>query len=140
MKNRIKYKGFYIDKTENGYRICRQEDTEKHTHLSNLNPSYRLIDNVLSNKIPTRCGCYYLESHIRLSYDENYIRKIREYIEVKQNKRLKFIKENGLEEVPIFLQTSRSISKKNEEYKYPHDYENMVTGQEYLPEKIKDIK
>lgn len=86
MKNRIEYKGFYIDKTENGYRISRKEDTEKHTHLSNLNPSYRLIDNVLSNKIPTRCGCYYLESHIRLSYDENYIRKIREYIEVKQNK------------------------------------------------------
>lgn len=28
MKNRIEYKGFYIDKTENGYRICRQEDTE----------------------------------------------------------------------------------------------------------------
>ena len=56
------------------------------------------------------------------------------------NKALKFIKENGVEEVPIFLQTSRSISKKNEEYKYPHDYENMVTGQEYLPEKIKNIK
>lgn len=87
MKNRIEYKGFYIDKTENGYRICRKEDTEKHTHLSNLNPLYRLIDNVLSNKIPTRCGCYYLESHIRLSYDENYIRKIRECIKVKQNKR-----------------------------------------------------
>ena len=72
MKNRIEYKGFYIDKTENDYRISRKEDTEKH--------------NVLSNKIPTHCGCYYLESHIRLSYDENYIRKIREYIEVKQNK------------------------------------------------------
>lgn len=86
MKNRIKYKGFYIDRTENGYRISRKEDTEKHTHLSNLNPSYKLIDNVLSNKIPTHCGCYYLESHIRLSYDEDYIRKIREYIKVKQNK------------------------------------------------------
>lgn len=91
MKNRIEYKGFYIDRTENGYRICRKEDTEKHTHMKNLNPSYRLIDNVLSNKIPTRCGCYYLESHIRLSYDENYIRKIREYIEVKQNKTNKCI-------------------------------------------------
>ena len=63
-----------------------EENTEKHSHMKNLNPSYRLIDNVLSNKIPTRCGCYYLESHIRLSYDENYIRKIREYIKVKQNK------------------------------------------------------
>lgn len=86
MKNRIEYKGFYIDKTENGYRICRQEDTEKHSHMKNLNPSYKLIDNVLSNKILTRCGTYYLESHARLSYDENYTRKIREYIEVKQNK------------------------------------------------------
>lgn len=56
------------------------------------------------------------------------------------NKALKYIKENGLEEVPNFLRTSRAISKKNEEYKYPHDYENMVTGQEYLPEKIKDLK
>ena len=56
------------------------------------------------------------------------------------DKALKYIKENGLEEVPSFLQTSRTISKKNEEYKYPHNYENMVTGQEYLPEKIKDLK
>lgn len=56
------------------------------------------------------------------------------------NKALKYIKEDGLEEVPNFLRTSRAISKKNEEYKYPHDYENMVTGQEYLPEKIKDLK
>ena len=86
MKKRIKYKGFFIDKTENGYRICRENDTNKHIHLKNLKPSYRLIDNVLSNKIPTRCGCYYLESHIRLSYDEDYIRKIREYINVKKNK------------------------------------------------------
>lgn len=56
------------------------------------------------------------------------------------NKALKYIKENGLEEVPNFLRNSRAISKKNEEYKYPHDYENMITGQEYLPEKIKDLK
>ena len=56
------------------------------------------------------------------------------------NKALKYIKENGLEEVPNFLRNSRAISKKNEEYKYPHDYENMNTGQEYLPEKIKDLK
>lgn len=54
--------------------------------MKNLNPSYRLIDNVLSNKIPVRCGYYYLESHARLSYDEGYIKKIHEYIKVKQNK------------------------------------------------------
>lgn len=33
-----------------------------------------------------RCEYYYLESHARLSYDEGYIKKIHEYIKVKQNK------------------------------------------------------
>ena len=32
MKNRIEYKGFYIDKTENGFRICRKEDTETYSY------------------------------------------------------------------------------------------------------------
>ena len=86
MKNRIIYKGFYIDKTATGYRIYRQEDTKIHTHLKNLSPSYKLIDNVIAGKIPRKCSCYYLESHCRLSYDDNYVRKIKEYIEVKQNK------------------------------------------------------
>ena len=86
MKNRIIYKGFYIDKTTTGYRICRQDNTKIHTHLHNLNPSYKLIDNVVARKMPRRCSCYYLESHCRLSSDETYIRKIKEYIEVKQNK------------------------------------------------------
>ena len=108
MKNRIEYKDFYIDKTENGFRICRKEDTEKHTHLSNLNPSYRLIDNVLSNKIPTRCGCYYLESHIRLSYDENYIRKIREYI--KRNKCILILAESVLVGIFNFMEEKENGS------------------------------
>lgn len=86
MKNRIIYKGFYIDKTVTGYRICRQDDMKRHTHLKNLSPSYKLIDNVIARKIPRRCSCYYLESHCRLSDDETYIRKIKEYIDVKQNK------------------------------------------------------
>lgn len=86
MKNRIIYKGFYIDKTATGYRTCRQDDPKSHTHLQNINASYKLIDNVIFRKIPRRCSCYYLESHCRLSDDETYIRKIKEYIEVKQNK------------------------------------------------------
>lgn len=86
MKNRICYKGFYIDKTTTGYRICRPEDTKIHTHLNSISASYKLIDNVIANKIPRRCSCYYLESHCRLSDDDTYIRKIKEFIEVKQNK------------------------------------------------------
>ena len=62
----------------------------------------------------------------------------RSYIAI--NDALKYIRENGLEEVPDFLKSGRTISKKNEEYKYPHDYENMHTGQEYLPEKVKNLK
>lgn len=86
MKNRISYKGFYIDKISTGYRICRQDDVTIHTHLVNINPAYKMIDNVIQKRIPKRCGLYYLESHARLSDNEGYIRKVREYIEVKQNK------------------------------------------------------
>ena len=83
---RICYKGYFIDKTEHGYRICKENDNEIHTHLHNLQPSFKLIDNVVNRKIPRRCGVYYLESHIRLSDDENYIRKIEDYIKVKKTK------------------------------------------------------
>jgi hypothetical protein len=86
MKNRIVYRGFYIDRTATGYRICRQDSAKVHAHLKNLNPSYKLIDNVIAGKIPRRCSCYYLESHCRISDDEIYIRRVKEYIEVKQNK------------------------------------------------------
>ena len=68
MKNRISYKGFFIDRTENGYRICHQEDIGKHTHLKNLNPSYRLIIIFFSNIITKSCGIYYLKSHLLLFY------------------------------------------------------------------------
>lgn len=82
----ISYRGFFIDKTKTGYRISKCNNQGIHTHLSNLKPCYRLIDNVVANKIPHRCGIYYLESHARLSENEDYIYKIREYINVKKNK------------------------------------------------------
>lgn len=83
---RICYKGYFIDKTKNGYRISKATDTSVHTHLKNLNPSYKLIDNVVNKVVPRRCGVYYLESHARISDDKNYICKIKDYIEVKQTK------------------------------------------------------
>lgn len=83
---RIKYKGFYIDKTKNGYRISKQSNTSIHTHIRNLAPSYKLIDNVLNKRIPKRCGLYYLESHIRIADDEEYKKKLRDYHTVKINK------------------------------------------------------
>lgn len=86
MKNRIAYNGFYIDKTEHGYRIYRMSDPKIHTHLKNLQPAYRLIDNVNNKCIPHKCGLYYLESHVRLSDDDTYTAKIKDYMTVKQNR------------------------------------------------------
>ncbi len=83
---RIKYKGYFIDKTKTGYRISKQSDISIHTHLRNISPSYRLIDNVINKRIPKRCGLYYLKSHIRIANDEEYIRKLQDYYDVKINK------------------------------------------------------
>lgn len=84
--NRITYKGFFIDKTDTGYRISKQSDTSIHTHLHNLSASYKLIDNVVNKRIPTRCGLYYIKSHIRIVDDEEYKRKLQDYYDVKANK------------------------------------------------------
>lgn len=83
---RICYKGYFIDKTHTGYRISKQFIPALHTHLKNLSPCYTLIDNVVKKKIPRRCGLYYLESHIRLSEDVEYKRKLQDYYNVKVNK------------------------------------------------------
>ena len=82
---RINYKGFFIDKIDTGYRICKQTNTSIHTHLRNLNPCYKLIDNILNKRLPTRCGLYYIESHIRLA-DGKYKEKLEDYYKVKLNK------------------------------------------------------
>ena len=83
---RIEYKGYFIDRTEYGYRICKENDTEIHTHLRNLTPSYKLIDNVVGHKIPTRCGLYYIQSRIRLASNEEYRQRLQDYYNVKLNK------------------------------------------------------
>jgi len=82
----IKYKGFFIDRTNTGFRISRQSDTSIHTHLKNLSPCYKLIDNVICKRIPTRCGLYYIESHIRLADNDEYKRKLEDYYDIKLNK------------------------------------------------------
>lgn len=83
---RIEYKGFFIDRTKTGYRISKQSDISIHTHLNNLSPSYKLIDNVTNKRIPKRCGLYYLESHIRIADNEEYKKKLQDYYNVKINK------------------------------------------------------
>lgn len=86
---RIKYKGFFIDRTETGYRVSNQSDNSIHTHLRNKNPCFKLIDNVMGKRIPKRCGLYYLKSHIRLTDDLDYKRRLQDYYNVKVNKGIK---------------------------------------------------
>jgi len=83
---RIEYKGFFIDKTNRGYRVSKQSDISIHTHLHNKNPCFKLIDNVTGKRIPHSCGLYYLESHIRLADNLDYKRKLQDYYDVKVNK------------------------------------------------------
>lgn len=92
---RIKYKGFFIDRTENGYRISKQSDVSIHTHLRHLSPSYKLIDNIINKRIPSRCDLYYIKSHIRLADDNEYKSKLEDYYEVKLNKGKKQIYYNS---------------------------------------------
>lgn len=83
----IIYNGFIISQINNGsFRITRNDGSNKHSHLKNLNPCYKLIDNVNNHRIPTRYGLYYLESHIRLADNEEYKRKLQNYYGVKKNK------------------------------------------------------
>lgn len=83
---RINYKGFFIDRVDTGYRISKQSDASVHTHLRNLSASYKLIDNIVNKQIPTRCGTYYIESHVRLAEENEYKRKLEDYLNVKLNK------------------------------------------------------
>ena len=59
---------------------------EGHTHLRHFEAAKTAIDLVIKKKIPKSTDEYYLVSLIRLSEDNNYIEKIHELIDTRQNK------------------------------------------------------
>lgn len=85
-----KYRGYRIESTENGFRITLDNDSDKHTHIRSKGFCKKLIDYVVDKKVPTRVNNYILESCIRLSTDENYIRKVSEFLDVRKNKTKQF--------------------------------------------------
>lgn len=85
-----KYRGYRIESTENGFRITLDDDSDRHTHLKSKHFCMKLIDYVVDRKVPTRVGNYVLESCIRLSTDENYIRKVTELLDARKNKTKQF--------------------------------------------------
>lgn len=85
-----KYRGYMIDSTENGFRITLDGGSDKHTHIHSKGFCKKLIDYVVDKKVPTRVSNYILESCVRLSTDENYIRKVSELLDVRKNKTKQF--------------------------------------------------
>lgn len=76
------------------------------------------------------------ESRIILSqcalYLTNSLKSNSSYLAI--NKAMKYIRENGLGDIPSYLRTSiKDANNLDEKYKYPHDYENLKTNQRYLP-------
>lgn len=85
-----KYRGYRIETTDNGFRITLDDGSDRHTHIKSKGFCKKLIDYVVDKKVPTRVSNYVLESCIRLSEDENYIRKVTELLEVRKNKTRQF--------------------------------------------------
>lgn len=81
------YKGFEISRCGDGLRVTRLDTPgDKHTHLKCYDACYSVIDNVLEEKLPYSKCKWYLRSLIRLSVNEDYIRKIEELLEIREQK------------------------------------------------------
>ncbi|MDB2050478.1 hypothetical protein, partial [Clostridium perfringens] len=59
---------------------------KSHTHLRSFNMSKTIIENCINKRTPKTNNLYLLESHVRVSNDDKYIRMIEELIEAKRDK------------------------------------------------------
>jgi hypothetical protein len=80
------YRGFIIQHTETGYRVCRCDDIDVHIHFKNCHAAKRLIDNVVDEKIPRRVGNYYLSCIARLTINKKYKEKVEQLLDVRKRK------------------------------------------------------
>lgn len=78
--------GYRIESTRNGFRVTKDDGSDKHTHLQNLNAAKNAVKYVVNKKIPKKTSNYYLTCLIRLSNDDEYINKIQSLIDVRKNK------------------------------------------------------
>jgi len=79
------YRGFIMQSTVTGYRVCRCDDNNTHIHFKNCNAAKRLIDNVVDEIIPRRVGNYYLSCIARLTKNEKYKEKVEQLLDVRAN-------------------------------------------------------
>lgn len=84
------YKGFEISSCRDGLRVTRLDvPGDKHTHLKTINACRSVIDNVLDEKLPYSKCKWYLRSLIRLSTNEEYVKKIEALLETRERKGIK---------------------------------------------------
>lgn len=89
MYNKIyERKEFIIFQVKEGYIVynTKKEFEGGHTHLKHFEAAKTAIDLVINKKIPKSTDGYYLASLIRLSDDDNYINKINNLIESREQK------------------------------------------------------
>lgn len=89
--------GYIILKMKRGFIAynSKKEFSKGHTHLYNFNMAKTVIDNCIKKKRPKTDSLYILDSHLRLSKDEDYKLFINEIIDAKKgSKKLKCINVN----------------------------------------------
>lgn len=64
----------------------KKEFKNGHTHIKSKSQAFYLCDCAYKKKIPKNTNNYFLTSLIRISTDNNYIRKLEELIEVRNSK------------------------------------------------------
>lgn len=95
-------KDFSIEKCKDCIRITRLDiKGDKHCHVTSRKLAETIIRNVCSGKIPLHSRSRTLKSMARLSDDKNYIKKIQEILDVRNQK--------GKQQVYV----NSNISKKN---------------------------
>jgi hypothetical protein len=80
------YRGFIIQRTVNGYRVCRSDDNNTHIHFKNRYATKKLIDNVVDEKTPRKVGNYYLSCIVRLTKNKKYKEKVEQLLDVRKGK------------------------------------------------------
>ena len=85
---------FIILAVKKGYIVYNTDMpfSKHHSHIRTYGMAKTIIDNCTKKKTPKTSNLYLLTSHIRISTDEKYIKRIEELIEAKKNKdKIKYI-------------------------------------------------
>lgn len=84
----IKKKQFIVFQVSNGWIVYNtdKEFKQGHTHLRSKQSALALVDFALKEKIPRRCGFYYLISLCRVSNNIDFVGKVLSLIDVRKGK------------------------------------------------------